>query len=238
MLDHGGPSRLYVMEMEEPPTEILTRPSGSFYDQDYYENGPATGKSNYRDYRWLPDLTLPMADWLKRLLHIKDGDTFLDVGCAKGFLVKALRMRGVNAHGYDVSTYAVSHCDEAVRGYVSSDPKVLGERWDHVLLKDVAEHVPLAELTALLEKLVVATRKNLLLIVPLTWHPNGPYLRDEDNADPSHVNAQPLEWWMDLLRSVTPLKEGPITGSWHYPGIKPASEIVHKSCGFIQFTRV
>lgn len=224
--------------MQEPPTETLTRPSDSFYDQDYYENGPATGKSNYKDYRWLPDLTLPMADWLKRLLHIKDGDTLLDVGCAKGFLVKALRMRGVNAHGYDVSAYAISHCDGAVQGYVSSDPKVLVERWDHVLLKDVAEHIPLTELTALLEKLVVATRKNLLLIVPLTWHPGGPYLRDEDNADPSHVNAQPLEWWMDLLRSVTPLRDGPITGSWHYPGIKPASEVVHKSCGFIQFTRV
>lgn len=238
MLDHGGPSMLYVTEMDEPPTEILTRPSGSFYDQDYYENGPATGKSNYRDYRWLPDLTLPMADWLKRLLHIKDGDTLLDVGCAKGFLVKALRMRGVNAHGYDVSEWPVANCDPAVKGYLTTDASILNDRWDHIVCKDTLEHVEEKELALLLQRMIAAARKTVLIVVPLTHHVGGPYLRDEDNSDPSHVIAWPMNRWMDFLHQHFHTDNGFLTGSYHYPGIKPASSVVPKSCGFFQFTRV
>ena len=76
----------------------------SFYDSAYYLAGLASGKSNYVDYSWKPDLTLPMADWLKRILRIKDGDTLLDFGCARGYLVKALRTQGIQAHGYDLPT--------------------------------------------------------------------------------------------------------------------------------------
>lgn len=210
----------------------------TFYDGEYYLKGPSSGKSNYVDYSWKPDLTLPMADWLKRILHIKDGDTVYDVGCARGFLVKALRMRGVLASGYDTSKWAIENADPEIRAYVSTSLNVPKLGWDFVISKDTMEHVPLAELKLLMPQLVQAARKSLLIIVPLTWHPDGPYLRDEDNADPSHVIAQPLEWWMDLLHSVVPLNEGLITGSWHYPGLKPASSQVPKSCGFIQFTRV
>lgn len=206
------------------------------YDEDYFCNGVATGKSSYHDYRWLPNTSLPQADWLKRVLHIKGDDTVFDFGCARGFLIKALRMRGVDAFGCDGSKWAVQNCDPSVKDYIT---QAFPEgRFDHIIMKDVAEHIELASLKTILEVLITAARKNLLLIVPLTHHPDGPYLRDEDNADPSHVIAQPLEWWMDLLRSVVPLDEGYITGSWHYPGLKPASSEVPKSCGFIQFTRV
>jgi len=208
----------------------------AFYDAEYYLTGPASGKSNYENYSWKPDLTLPMADWLKRILYIKENDTVLDFGTARGYLVKALRMRGVNAFGYDSSTWAIENCDEGVKGYVSST--LPDERFDHIICKDCAEHVPLEQLKPLLKQLTAATRKNLLAIVPLTHHPDGPYLRDEDNADPSHCNAWPLEMWMDLLREAVPLEEGYVTGSWHYPGLKPASSEMFKSCGFIQFTRV
>ena len=208
----------------------------SFYDSAYYLAGLASCKSNYVDYSWKPDLTLPMADWLKRILRIKDGDTLLDFGCARGYLVKALRMRGVNAFGYDSSEWAVENCDEGVKGYVSN--VLPDERFDHIIAKDCLEHILLDQLRPLIKQLTAATRKHLLAIVPLTHHPDGPYLRDEDNSDPSHCNAWPLDMWMDLMREGVSLDEGYITGSWHYPGLKPASGMVDKSCGFLQFTRV
>jgi len=41
----------------------------------------------------------------------------LDVGCAKGYLVEAFRAQGVaQAVGLDVSVYAVSQAEPAVRG--------------------------------------------------------------------------------------------------------------------------
>ncbi len=44
--------------------------------------------------------------------------TVLDAGCAKGFLVAALRERGVDASGFDLSEVAVAEAPEAVRDHV------------------------------------------------------------------------------------------------------------------------
>lgn len=46
-----------------------------FYDENYYLHGKQTGKSSYEAYSWKPDLTLPMADHLKRALHTIAGTT-------------------------------------------------------------------------------------------------------------------------------------------------------------------
>lgn len=209
----------------------------SFYDAEYYLTGLSSGKSNYENYTWKPDLTLPMADRLKRILHIKDGDTVLDFGCARGYLVKALRMRGVNAFGCDSSEWAVQNCDEAVKGYVSRE--IPDGRFDHIIMKDCAEHIHPVDLLPLLTTLKGIMRKSMLLIVPLTAFVDEPYLRPEDNADPSHIIKWPLQEWMNFPHRLMTLDADVIvTGSWHYPGLKPASSEVPKSCGFIQFTRV
>jgi hypothetical protein len=180
-----------------------------------------------------------MADHLKRVLRIKDGDTVLDFGAARGYLVKALRMRGVNAFGCDSSEWAIENCDEAVKGYVSRE--LPADRVDHIIAKDVFEHIHPAELFPLMCDLIVLMRKSLLMIVPLTAAVDEPYLRPEDNADPSHVIRWPLHVWLQQIDRL--VMGGPcdgiiVTGSWHYPGLKPASSEVPKSCGFIQFTRV
>ena len=207
------------------------------YDADYYLRGPETGKSNYSDYSWKPDLTLPLADHLKRVMHIKDGDRVLDFGCARGYLVKALRMRGVEAFGYDSSKWAVENCDEGVKEWVST---VMPEgQFDHINFKDTAEHIHPAELAPLLERLIGSMRKSMLMIVPLTDEVNGPYLRPEDNADPSHIIRWPLQQWLHFVHRLVHMEDDVIvSGSWHYPGLKPASSEVFKSCGFIHFHRV
>ncbi len=207
-----------------------------FYDAAYYLTGPTSGKSNYENYSWKPDLTLPMADWLKRILHIKDGDTVLDFGTARGYLVKALRMRGVNAFGYDSSEWAIQNCDDGVKGYVSST--LPDERFDFINFKDCAEHIHLVELTPLMGKLIGMMRKSMLIIVPLVGE-DGDYLRHEDRSDPSHVIRWDLQGWLDFVHRIASVESNVIvTGSWHYPGLKPASLEAPRSCGFIQLTRV
>ena len=207
-----------------------------FYDADYYLRGKETGKSNYVDYGWKPDLTLPMVDHLKRVLRIKDGDTVLDFGAARGYLVKALRMRGVNAFGYDSSEWAIENCDEGVKGYVSST--MPEGRFDHIIAKDVMEHVRAEDLASILVPLVGVMRKSLLIIVPLVGE-DGDYMRLEDRSDPSHAIRWDLQGWLNFTqRWFGGMPDMVVTGSWHYPGLKPASSEVPKSCGFIQFTRV
>ena len=53
-----------------------------------------------------------------RHFRLKPGDRVLDVGCAKGFLVKDLMgvCPGLEAFGLDVSGYALSRCEPEVVG--------------------------------------------------------------------------------------------------------------------------
>ena len=172
------------------------------------------------------------------MLRIKDGDTVLDFGAARGYLVKALRMRGVEAYGCDSSEWAVQNCDEGVKQWMTQDLGQIG-MVDHIIAKDVFEHIHPVELASILTNLLGTMRKSLLFIVPLTAHNNDPYLRPEDNADPSHIIKWPLEQWLHFIHThLTVDPDVIVTGSWHYPGLKPASSEVPKSCGFIQFTRV
>src|SRR3990172_9695055 len=112
--------------------------SGEQYDEAYYEGGIMTGKSLYSNYRWMPEATVPMAMTIIDALKIPRGASVLDVGCAKGYLVKALRWLGRNAYGYDVSEYAIAHCDPEVATLVSTEPPSMVPEF--AIAKDVLEH--------------------------------------------------------------------------------------------------
>jgi SAM-dependent methyltransferase len=82
---------------------------------ELYFDGPREfGYGGYRyDGRWIP-----VARDIVQHFGLKAGDRILDVGCAKGFLVKDLInvCPGLEAFGLDVSEYALIHCDEDVVG--------------------------------------------------------------------------------------------------------------------------
>ena len=65
------------------------------YDSDYFENGPQTKKSNYRDYSW-DRLGSYFQRTARHIVDLFKPERTLDVGCAKGFLVKALDESGVD----------------------------------------------------------------------------------------------------------------------------------------------
>ena len=173
------------------------------FSQEYFEFGAVTGKSLYENYRWLPNLTIPMAASIAASLNLRQGSTVLDYGCAKGFLVKALRYLGYKAIGYDISTYAVTNADDEVRDLIFSDfTKIVQvcQRYDWIICKDVLEHVPCEQI-----KDVLANFKNMsvrsLVIVPLSRVSGGGYIAPEYDLDVTHVIREPVEWWVDTFQS-------------------------------------
>ena len=87
------------------------------YDREYFENGIITGKSCYQNYRWMPETTIKMAFNIIKYLHLPEGARFLDFGCAKGYLVKALRLLDIDAYGCDVSKYTIEMADAESQDY-------------------------------------------------------------------------------------------------------------------------
>src|SRR3954465_7425183 len=82
---------------------------------ELYFDGPRTyGYGGYRyDGRWVP-----VAEDMIRHFALKPGDRVLDVGCAKGFLVKDFMKAcpGLEAFGLDISEYALMHCEPETVG--------------------------------------------------------------------------------------------------------------------------
>lgn len=170
----------------------------SIYDEDYFIRGKESGKSLYTDYRWLPDLTLPMAQAIATHLEIPRGDSVLDFGCARGYLVKALKILGYKARGYDVSQWVIDHCDPDVAGLVSSDyPKGV---FDWVLAKDVLEHIDTDALAETVHRLAASVRKGLFIVVPLSPKYGEKYVVPEYEQDVTHQIRMSLADWAFLVR--------------------------------------
>lgn len=213
----------------------LCPPPSAQFDADYYLRGVETGKSSYTGYSWKPDLSLPFARHLQWYLGLKPEDVILDVGAARGYLVKALRMNGLNARGMDISTWAVENCDPSVKEHMSTELVTGPMIYDWVTMKDVAEHIALEDLKDLILKLGESCRKGLFLVVPLTAYTGGAYLREEDEADPTHKIRFTLPDWLLFLTDLLP--DFNVNGSYHIHGIKPASVQKRQSCGFFTMTR-
>lgn len=80
---------------------------------DMYFDGPREyGYGGYRyDGRWIP----VAADVISHF-GLQPGMKVLDIGCAKGFLVKDLFDRGLDVFGLDISRYALLHCPPEIVG--------------------------------------------------------------------------------------------------------------------------
>ena len=82
------------------------------YGEMYFDGPREYGYGGYRyDGRWIP-----VARDIIAHFDLKPGDRVLDVGCAKGFLVKDLLALGIDSYGIDISEYALMHCEPEVVG--------------------------------------------------------------------------------------------------------------------------
>jgi SAM-dependent methyltransferase len=84
------------------------------FGREYFDGTREQGYGGYRyDGRWVP-----IAEDIVKYFALKPGDRVLDVGCAKGFLVKDLMKvcPGLEAFGIDISEYALMQCEPEVVG--------------------------------------------------------------------------------------------------------------------------
>ena len=156
---------------------------GVEYGQFYFRHD--CGVPYERNDHWLAFFGA-MADAIVRDLRTT---SVLDAGCAKGFLVEALRERGVEAWGVDVSEHAISEVHESVREYcqVGTLTAPLPRRYDLVVSVETLEHIPPAEANAAVANLCAATDRLLLSSTP------------DDFGEATHLNVQAPEAWSAML---------------------------------------
>ena len=86
----------------------------SQFGEKYFDGPREFGYGGYvYDGRWIP-----VAKDIVRHFNLGPGSRILDVGCAKGFLVKDLMgvCPGIEAFGLDISEYALMNCEKEAIG--------------------------------------------------------------------------------------------------------------------------
>ncbi len=171
------------MSKPATPTTPDQQEQGAQFGEFYYRHD--CGIPYERNEHWL-GFFAEAAEGIVRSLHPSSG---LDAGCSMGFLVEALRQRGVDAWGIDVSEYAISQAHESVadRCSVASIAEPLDRRYDLITCVEVLEHLPAADADRAIANLCGATDRLLLSTTP------------EDFGESTHLNVQPPEAWSAAL---------------------------------------
>ena len=174
------------------------------YSEDYFERGIESGVSLYTNYRWIPELTIPLCSDLVYYLDIPYNATILDFGCAKGYSVKALRLLHREAYGVDISKYAIDSCPSDVKDYIklldeSGKIPVLcdGDKYNYCFAKDILEHIPYENLNNRLGEIRKVCEK-LFVAVPLG--DGKKYYCETYELDKTHIIRENLDWWQSKLK--------------------------------------
>lgn len=178
------------MSQDENPGETTRH----LYNEEYFEGDHS--KSNYSGYieaSYGPSRML--AETLHRFFRPLNS---LDVGCAVGHAVKHLEKLGVDAHGVDISDWAVEYAKTPRVLQADFSESIISTQYDLVYSYDVVEHVLPERLAFAISNLWQATKRDLL-VVPATYE-NGEI---SDPNEPTHLTFQPHSWWVDQIRRLT-----------------------------------
>jgi len=165
------------------------------YDRNYFEYGLQKGISGYKNYHWLPDRTWREARAIINHLGLKPKSKVLDFGCARGYMVRALRDYNINAYGVDISQYALDNCDLAVWKYL--DYRIQHQYYDAIIARNTLEHLTKGELKKTL--LDFKRRTDLVFFtVPVCRKDKSKYIIPIAEKDITHQIRWTTSSWMDF----------------------------------------
>ena len=158
-------------------------PPAQVFDAWYFAH--CCGRPYARDAEWL-EFFGRIAD---RIVADFAPVRVLDAGCAWGLLVEALRARGVEAWGIDISEYAISQVSPAVAPYcrVGSITEPFDGRFDLIVTMEVVEHMAPVEADRALANLAAHTDTLLFSSSPF------------DLREPTHQSVRPVEGWAETV---------------------------------------
>lgn len=170
MLDDDASSRAEVSSDSSP------------YDKDYYDFHLGDRPYQKGDPEW-ESFYGSIAEEICRSLNPR---TVFDAGCAIGFLVEAFWDRGVEAHGRDISEYAIGQVRRDAREYceIGSLEDEIEGRYDLVCCIEVLEHMDVKAGDAAIRNLTSAADRVLFSSSP------------DDFEEPTHVNVRPPIHWI------------------------------------------
>jgi hypothetical protein len=196
-----------------------SKPS-EFYNADYYLNGVGSNYgrkdehgnivfSPYDEASYLPN-NRKLAAFIASVYKPK---TALVLGCARAYLVLALRELGVDAKGIDISQWAIDNAPAKIRphlfvGDICDLSRFKTAAFDLVTAFDVFEHITVPDLYTALGEASRVCKDTLVIDVPIEkddLHPD-----QSSGTDKSHVSVYSEQFWINQFTASNKDKKGNI----------------------------
>lgn len=173
----------------------------SYYDATYFQDGRKKG-TVYCNYLETARTSGTYKGIANRIVDIFRPRRCLEIGCATGVIVKHINDLGYEAHGIDVSEWAVNqreHANVTLAGAESLP--FAGDEFDLVFSCHSLEHIPFEKKdAAFLEMTRVCPRGVQFHMLPIIGM--GPYSGDPQlvveglRQDPTHNLLFDKDWWL------------------------------------------
>ena len=159
------------------------------YDKRYFNGGTGDvggyAREGYWDYpvHWVT---------FNHVLALKP-ESVLEIGCARGYILKRLEDVGITVKGLEVSQHCyLTRVTNAVQTWdITNTPwPIANKQYDLCISMAVLEHIPADKLPAVMAEIERCTKRGL----------HGIDFGDADDGfDKTHCTLQSKEWWADVL---------------------------------------
>ena len=134
-----------------------------YFDNKNYLNG-------YKEYKYDGRYKIIVKKIIK-FFKLKKGSTILEIGCAKGFIIKEFKLFGMKVIGVDKSSYAKANAHESIKNNIkifkniSRIQSLKKEHFDLLISKETLPHLSLKELKLLVSNIKKFKIKNILFVI-------------------------------------------------------------------------
>src|SRR5437667_1197841 len=114
----------------------------TYFDEAYFQDGQNKG-TVYRNYLESARTSGTYKDIARRVVEIFRPQRCLEIGCATGIIVKHINDLGCEAHGIDVSEWAVTHREHSNISLAGAETLPFADdEFDLVFSCHSLEHIP------------------------------------------------------------------------------------------------
>jgi 2-polyprenyl-3-methyl-5-hydroxy-6-metoxy-1,4-benzoquinol methylase len=174
--------------------------SGDWYDHDYFETGLKSNWNQGYTWRVFSALFYETADFLTGAFL--EASSYLDAGCAKGFLVRALRERGKECWGFDHSRWAINRAEDSIKSFVIQagvDDVSFDRQFDVLVALSLLESLTPDQALSFLSRAHAWTRQALIATIPSFDSEEERRRPEIADRDLSHITMKPRRWWHELF---------------------------------------
>jgi predicted SAM-dependent methyltransferase len=169
-----------------PPTPSIepTKPATEIYNRDYFNAYQGGG------FIW----DYPSNEVIfRKIVENYRPESVLELGCARGYLLKRFQDMGLRSQGVDVSKHAwlTRVCDPIISHDLTQAPWPLGKKeFDLCVSSMLLEHIPESKLGLFMEELARVNRRGIHAVAVEGQAPNH---------DATRCTLKTLDWWKRVL---------------------------------------